>query len=295
MAPVFTPRHRILLTALAAMLGSLWLAVFRGPREPSYAGKQLADWLSAMTPGNPASETEAAAVRAIGTNAIPFLLKWIRYERPAWKNSLNELSTKSFNHPLFDQAQDPAEWRADNAAMAFHVLGPEADAAIPELTRLMNTPDSSHSHRAAMALGGIGKAALPPLISLMVKTTAETRCSAFFAVSKMGSNALPALPIIVQCLADNDPWVVKASIKALGALQLQPALVVPALTNLLTDSSLHTRCLAMHALKDFGPAARLAFPSLLVLLTDPSPVLRESATNALLKIAPEAVTNDTRR
>ena len=54
-------------------------------REPSYEGETLSQWIGPRTwPGNKAerdAEVEKA-IRSMGTNAIPFLLKWMQLEPP---------------------------------------------------------------------------------------------------------------------------------------------------------------------------------------------------------------------
>ena len=48
---------------------------------------------------------------------------------------------------------------------------------------------------------------------------------------------------------------------------------------------------AIFGLADYGVQARAAVPSLLQLTADPDALIRSLATNALLKITPEALTN----
>jgi hypothetical protein len=69
------------LVIVAFLVGAAMTAAFvRRDREPSYSGHSLSEWLHAARPGyiNPAAPpAEAtAAVRRIGTSALPALLKW---------------------------------------------------------------------------------------------------------------------------------------------------------------------------------------------------------------------------
>jgi HEAT repeat protein len=77
----------------------------------------------------------------------------------------------------------------------------------------------------------------------------------------------------------------------LGALAMQPEIVVPALTNGLTHPKYQVRAAAAAALGVFGLQASSAAPGVLTLLTDTNRDVRKVATNTLLKIAPEALTN----
>ena len=60
----------------------------RGPKEPEYQGKKLSEWVtfhshgSKVAPNNP--DFAASAIRNIGTNAVPWLVRWIAYEPPPW-------------------------------------------------------------------------------------------------------------------------------------------------------------------------------------------------------------------
>jgi hypothetical protein len=267
-------RHRIiiLLAATVLLLGAIFYAVLRPAHtlEPSYGGKTLSDWLTSRNMSWQCiflewdvrvPQTEAAAIRAMGTNSIPFLLEWIQYESPALKAKIFVLNnsfswSESFKNRLLFK-----ELRAENAAIAFVVLGSRADEVIPELTRLMNTSSSAIQVRAAHALGGIGKAALPPLMAILTNRR-----------------------------SDPDGTVMSA-IRALGRLKLQSDLVVPALTNFLTAHEPILQACAADTLEQFGTEARPAVLFLQKLLNDSDLMVRESATNALLKIAPEALTN----
>src|SRR6266478_5031865 len=75
-------------------------------REPEYKGRKLSEWAFLVTgpfpyhdsafPKMPEAEE---AIRQIGTNALPWLLRWIRFdhpkpEPPAWKERLAALANK---------------------------------------------------------------------------------------------------------------------------------------------------------------------------------------------------------
>lgn len=77
---------------------------------------------------------------------------------------------------------------------------------------------------------------------------------------------------------------------ALGGLHIDPEVVVPALTNLVQDSSPAARFIAIMALGRFGPAARPAAPLILETLKTRED-LQWVSKNALREIAPEMLTN----
>src|SRR4051794_39911375 len=54
-------------------------------KEPEYEGKKLSEWVLDLNAGSSPSKN---AIREIGTNALPYLLKWMRYDPPPWKPKL---------------------------------------------------------------------------------------------------------------------------------------------------------------------------------------------------------------
>src|SRR5262245_47282072 len=90
-----TLKRRALLAAMATLL-AVGLAVLVWPREqePSYGGRALSEWLAVYARGQNAAATDsetreseraATAVRAIGTNAVPILLRWMDFKMPPWR------------------------------------------------------------------------------------------------------------------------------------------------------------------------------------------------------------------
>jgi len=147
------PRKHLLLLA-PILVGGLVL-VFLRSREPRYAGKSWSQWVEAyylMTERRdiPAPNRDPAeAIGHFGTNAIPYLLKWIRYERPPWKEKLDEalnsiIQRVRLSLALTDQ-KELSDLRADSAKEAFSVLGPKAKGVIGELGRLANDPNVSRA------------------------------------------------------------------------------------------------------------------------------------------------------
>src|SRR5205809_3072192 len=85
-------RLYVLLIAALALIGVLF-AVLSGPREPEYQGRKLSEWVERYTNGGWRlvsadvfeEEEPNNAIRHLGTNTIPHLLKWVGYEMPPWK------------------------------------------------------------------------------------------------------------------------------------------------------------------------------------------------------------------
>src|SRR5438876_9254302 len=93
-------RFYLLLIAALVLIGVL-VAVLSGSREPEYGGRKLSEWVEDYSPGNLSSlvQTKDAsrklakeAIHRIGTNALPWLLEWIRYEPPLWRRKLDQIA-----------------------------------------------------------------------------------------------------------------------------------------------------------------------------------------------------------
>jgi hypothetical protein len=150
---------------VAAVLALAFLAlpaylIPRSPPEPTFKGKPLRFWLDQLVrsrmSGVPAvldtdkTGEAQAAIRAIGTNAIPTLLRMVRAHDSPIKHRLILLSLR--------QSVIPVHWHTDGeyhfqAAAAFQVLGRSASPAAPELMDIeLYDPDPAVRHAADDAL-----------------------------------------------------------------------------------------------------------------------------------------------
>ena len=123
-----------------ALLVGVIVVVFSPEREPEYEEIKLSEWLEqthflVFNPGGISVTPKKAvhAIRQIGTNALPWLVQWIRYDQPAWKARLYQMINSKLRWNLFDKRVA----RAEGALGAFAALGPEAKGAIPQLTRVL--------------------------------------------------------------------------------------------------------------------------------------------------------------
>ena len=84
-------RTYVIMIAVGVLVGAL-AVVLLPSWEPSYEGKRLSEWVDSYSysidRGQYTPKQRDQAILGIGTNALPYLLKWIRYERPAWKMKL---------------------------------------------------------------------------------------------------------------------------------------------------------------------------------------------------------------
>jgi len=157
-------RRRLLLILLGCV-ASIVLASFFWPRErePEYNGVPLSAWLKgyefhSMPPEMPEPPPKTvSAIRHIGTNALPFLVRWIQYDEPRWRYSVNRVASKLPPALLYGRAgrwllADRAQDRAKRAVVGFAFLGTNATPALPELKCLVKKPSKgARQYRAELA------------------------------------------------------------------------------------------------------------------------------------------------
>ena len=252
----------------------LW-AVWPASREPKYHGKLLSEWLSLYQKRSSGElsigEIDAApeALRQIGTNALPFLLKWIqpRQTPTGLERLLQRLPDSLQERFPINRLVGREAMRAQEAAAGFGVLGPLARPAIPDLERLA-TSGASYAQFALYQLGADG---LSALLDGLAEAGRPNRANLVRLIGQRSvwPNPGRALPVLITCLEDGDPQVAAESARALGRLGVAEGLALPALITTLDHTNRLVRDSAARAIADFGPLARPALPALIRGLKDP--------------------------
>ena len=323
------PRNRLILALVAACLG-LFAAtyLFFRSTEPAYHGNSLSFWIKTYNwPDNPTvndlfprrtkplelsrevlsnpvyreraqidlerRKTEAAeAVRQIGTNAIPALLKGIDVDPASWRVALYSKIPPSLpGHRLVRWVLvDRTEQRIQTAITGFQILGAETSAAVPELSQRMKTRNSRSGWLSVLALSSTGPDGLKALAAELDDTNALNRVSVarIFgqAIRNSGTNTA-SFRSLAHCVYDHESGVATWSAITVGSLAIYPAISIPELTTGLQDARPQVRARCADALGQFGAAAQIASRSLRNLSNDPDPFVRAAATGALAKVAPE--------
>ncbi len=181
-------RLRIISIMVAVLfLGILAIAVFRA-REPRYEGGTLTEWvddyLRVESGDFPTREDEEAmrkckhAIRQIGTNAIPALLKWMQATDSPMRVKLNTLLDKqSLIQFRFPDAYH-CHWRG---YIGFRTLRKNAVAAVPDLTKLLESPDPQQRGLAFNSICAIdhdGRNLLPVILQSLQNSQSNIRISA---------------------------------------------------------------------------------------------------------------------
>ena len=271
--------------------GVVAFIVWPGEREPEYKGKKLSEWLRRHRDSVSEQAEAANAVRRIGTNAVPWLLKWMDYsDLPPWKERLFRSAAKYpriRNSKLFRSALRATESDRNfmAAAYGFEILGADAKEAIPTLSWMLNdSTQGGKGGRAASALGQIGREALPALLSALADESHSNRLWIAYCIGRMkdlGPDADESLPVLIRCMKSTDKALAGVAAKALGKLRPNPDLAIPALREALHDPDLYLRIPAITALGEYAEQARSAVPDLLEVMNDLDIGVRYCATNAL--------------
>src|SRR5437588_345456 len=109
-------------------------------KEPEYQGKKLSEWL-AIPVHEAKKEGADEAVRHIGTNAIPWLLRWVGYKEPGIKAKLRQWTyrlPRGLRSLWLGRSGrvDPSQIGKGAAPLGFLYLGQEGRSAVPALTEM---------------------------------------------------------------------------------------------------------------------------------------------------------------
>jgi hypothetical protein len=140
------------------------------------------------------------------------------------------------------------------------------------------------------AMGSQAEGALPELILLLGDANVERIIVALSgALAKVGPAAVPPL---IEVAKGNDPKRQKFALFALRTVGPVTPEVVPAIAASLTSPSPEVRRVAAIQLHELGPAASAAVPALVAATRDEDRQSRDSAREALSRIAPDAFGGD---
>jgi hypothetical protein len=214
----------------AVALSAAGFAYLQATAEPKYQGRYLSEWMMdcgpdpsrlhscTVIPGSDHDPRELAivaarhAVAAIGTNAVPYLLEWLRYQPASWQRTLRRTlpSWLEQKEVVGDWLGNPGFRRANQAVWGFESLGANANGAVPALAAMMRDPSNRHAaHLATRALGNMGAPAIPAFRAAFADTNAPFRADMLGAAHLMDyrfRHAQPTLPL-QPALQDRDPVV----------------------------------------------------------------------------------------
>lgn len=290
---------RFAITLLLAGIVVFGVILFGLRTGPFYHGHRLSWWVDQYCNlHNPRRAEAKAALSAIGTNSVPYLMNLISNVDAKPPSALNSTEQEDFRTRMWQQAQ--------SAATVFSVLGTNANPYIPELKALAVDPSNGDicvvAESALVQMGPDGFAAALDVIAkpilrqrgvLMQSTGLFEHMLPpwpphFYQDPNFRINAIRAAPILLKCLGDNDVTIRNSAFSMLS--YSDPSVMVPALTNFLAGSPPPAiRRQATEALAKHGRDARIAVPFLLSRYSNSDPDIRIEASNALVQIAPNAL------
>jgi hypothetical protein len=253
-------RTRILLASLFPVLvGTIvWLVLTRSEPNPSFEGRRLSDWLEDLDRWNGADTNSAVvvAIRTIGTNGIPMLVRMSLLRDSAVKDMV---SVEFEKHPkLLRYRYTTAAQRWSRAGQALSIMGEPARAAIPYFLQALTNGD------------------------------AVTRRIALNALGSIGPNAEDCIPLLLARQQDTEAF--GNLLGTLGHIGRRPDLCVPVLTKALENTNSYVRTSAAQALGQFGSQAKDAIPGLTRALADKQTARAAKAALKKIQSAQEAST-----
>ena len=285
-----------LLLAFLPVTIAVILVFCAGEREPAYKGKRLSQWLNQYRNPLPFADRPEAeeAVRHIGKESLPWLVLWLRYEPPAWRQKLSNVLA-GWRMPFKESIMrlvSPDEHRVWLGLAGFEILGPEAASAVD----LMPLPGVSslrwwsRADAPFFALMSVGRDGLPPLINALGDPSSRNRVETIghFRSFNLGTNGWFAAPVLMKCVTDSDRQVAEAATWTLTDLGLPAETVLPVIKGAVLDPRWTVRHVAVQALGRLGKQALPCTELLYNCCSDIDPSVREAATNALRRINEDA-------
>src|SRR6266850_682862 len=252
-------RWRVVVVLCALVIVVAVVAFWPGEKEPEYEGKKLSEWLAARIVQ---PEEATNAVLAIGTNALPFLVKWVEYEIPEWREKVANMTRTWPRWTISFWVARKALGRGldQRAEFGFLVLGEQAAPAIPELSRYVRDPKVRSHMYAAYSLAYLGPGAVAPLVAALEDKgqSKRRRWEILCAITKLkdrGPEIHKTIPVLISCLEDTNGFVGAVAASTIGSFLVEPEQCIPALTKAAVSVSSQTRRSAIQALGNFGAPA----------------------------------------
>ena len=283
-------RARIILWSLLLVVAALIALAWFSFREPRAGGEPLSYWLklganpAGIGDDAPSVPQSEAAIREIGTKAIPTLLAKLRTTDSPWKQKTYQLLNKQnfYSFEFVWPYQENAE-----GIYGFAVLGSNALPALPALELMFW--DTNTSWQAGQALGHLGLVSLPILragftnadrtfrwaalhgttpSNMAVATIADMRqlvrdpdtyvaIGAFYRLMQFATRE-EATQLVIENLEGNDVRLRRSALNQLSRVDLETNRVIPVLVRLLDKPDHRFQLSLTNMLKRLDPVAAAA-------------------------------------
>ena len=273
---------------LVAVFAVVLLADFWAKLAPTYNGTSISRWIE-ISSGN---REISGGLAEIGPKAIPYLIRAIERKDSPIKNGYVALWQKlprSIQMKLDAHRPVSGKTARDNALWGLRFFGPEANAAVAPLIKLVHSAKDSWSHTLAChALAEVGRdspEARSAFLEELKGGDPFRRSQAALAIWSAGWKFNEAVPLLIKDLANQQQKPLN-QLLALGAIGPDAKDAVPLLIPLLNDQQLRGNTLT--ALKGIGPGAAAAVPALIEVLKSEPKATHPAAIEALINIGPAA-------
>lgn len=189
--------------------------------------------------------------------------------------------------PVLIQTLDDKQYLRDRAIETLQAIGPAAKDAIPALLHILELGNTTSN--AEQALAAIGHDAIAPLIKNLNDKSPDCRRLCITALGLIATNAKSnadsnelIIPAITNMLTDNDFDVEREACWALEKIGAPAKDSVPDLIKAMANKSQYIRQFSADALGAIGPSAQSAIPVLKQALSDEA--VRRNARAAIKKI-----------
>lgn len=274
------------LAVIGAVAVPLLLAVllFRWQaHQQTTGGRTALEWSQQLLSVQPAERQAAeAALRTLGTNAVPPLARALLQPEPRWQTLGQRLARRAPNtwrQWLYQNWLEPDPNTARMAAArGLAVLGPVAASALPQLVAGLGSPNPTIAWQASQAVVGCGTDAVPLLIPVLATGEPAARLQAAWALGQIGPRASPAVPALVAALDTTNRSLRYSAMQALTRIWTNPAASF-------SNVFLTLRGPAREAAAEVGThqtfPPRTLQPGLVEMLRDPVPSTRLVAVRTL--------------
>lgn len=257
------------------LAGAAWF--FLRNTAPTYNGKPLDYWLrivaNGQADGNNTVKDAETAINAIGTNAIPTLLTWIKAD-PKSGQGIRDFAEKAERILPALPARElvksvaPDEYPQMLALYGFQALGEKGAPAIPALRQMIAYASTNYDqmYDCARVIGMMGEAGSDELVRMLggdqkLKDAAIVGLyEARVETNKVKLRKIAGL-LVEEMKTPGNP-LASGCARALGYYRSNPEISIPALISGLTNSDPLVVRSAVVSLGFYGPLASNALPEI---------------------------------
>jgi HEAT repeat protein len=239
------------------------------------------------------------AVTALGHDAepaIPALVHTLRTDyggqrlEETHQDYRSALALAAIGKPAVESLRSLLAERKENVraevVMALGHIGPDADAAVPDMIGLLGDKNERIRRETSVALGRIGEAAVQPLIVASANQDVAIRTQAVEALGNLSSPTDQIHDLVLKCAVEDAPEVRVAAVHALGRFAVPGDQLVPVLTENLRQKDEGVRVAVVSLIVARPPLLEAIAPKLDALLTADDEGVSRHAAYLVGKIGP---------